>query len=147
MKTTKQIADDIGVSKQRIYRYIKKHHIKESQQENGVMYYDDVAENLIKQAFSEMDEHQGSTSEAHQEHINDTLIDILREELERKDKQISELQKIIVKQQNTIDELNGTIRGALENTTKNQLAETIVEGKLLLDGDGSSSKKWWQFWK
>ena len=43
----KQIADELGISKQKVYRFIKKENINESYQENSVMYYDDVAENRI----------------------------------------------------------------------------------------------------
>lgn len=50
-KTIKQISDEIGVDKQKVYRYIKKNHINESHQENGVMYYDQNAQNIIKKAL------------------------------------------------------------------------------------------------
>lgn len=33
MKTIKQISDELGVDKQKVYRYIKKNHIKEVHQE------------------------------------------------------------------------------------------------------------------
>ena len=49
MKTIKQIAEDLGLPKQRVYRFIKRECISEAHQENGVMYYDDAAESLIKQ--------------------------------------------------------------------------------------------------
>ena len=37
-KTMKQIADEIGIDKQRVYRYIKKNHVNVAHQKNGVMY-------------------------------------------------------------------------------------------------------------
>jgi hypothetical protein len=90
-KTIKQIADEIGIDKQKAYRYIKKNHIKESHQKSGVMYYDEATEKLIVQAFSKYT----VSSEAHQNHINDTvndmLISMLQKELEIKNKQIEEL--------------------------------------------------------
>ena len=49
-KTIKQMADALGVDKQRVYRYIKKNCISEAHQKNGVMYYDEVVEKRIKQA-------------------------------------------------------------------------------------------------
>lgn len=52
-KTIRQIADELGVSKQRVYRFIKQNCINEAHQRNGVMYYDDAAETRIKQGFFE----------------------------------------------------------------------------------------------
>lgn len=99
MKTIKQIADEIGVDKQKVYRYIKKNHIsevhQESHQENGVKWYDEVAETLIKQGFSNNSTSNEAHHEVHQNHINEAvneaLIEMLKKELEIKNKQIQEL--------------------------------------------------------
>ena len=69
-KTIKQMADALGVDKQRVYRYIKKSCIKEAHQKNGVMYYDEAVEKRIKQAFSQNEPHQESAS-------SDTVVDVL----------------------------------------------------------------------
>lgn len=99
LKTIKEIADELGVDKQRVYRYIKKNHINEALhealQKNGVKQYDEAAQTLIKQGVLE----ESASSEAHHEvlqnHINDTvsdvLVDMLRKELEIKNEQIREL--------------------------------------------------------
>lgn len=93
MKTTKQIADELGVSKQKVYRYIKAHNIKEARQENGVMYYDDADEYLIKQGFEAI----GNTQQkAHRNTSNEaleTLVEVLRSELATKNNQIAALQQ------------------------------------------------------
>jgi hypothetical protein len=70
-KTIKQLADGLGVSKQRVYRFIKKNHISEAYQRYGVMYYDDVAESFINSHFIKNDR----INEAHQKHISDTVND------------------------------------------------------------------------
>lgn len=92
MKTIKQIADELGVGKQRVYRYIKSNHIKEAHQKNGMMYYDTVTETAIKQGLGQV----VTSSESHQKHINEivneSVIDMLRNELEVKNKQIEHLQ-------------------------------------------------------
>lgn len=89
--TVKEIADKIGISKQRVYRYIKKECINEAHQKNGVMYYDDTAQTLIKGHFSDKecitDTHQNCIGDT----VNDTLIEMLKEELNIKNKQIDEL--------------------------------------------------------
>ena len=68
-KTIKQIADELGVEKQKVYRFIQKNHIKEvhheTHQKNSVKYYDDVAEMMIKQGFLE----ESASDEVHQNHI------------------------------------------------------------------------------
>jgi len=98
-KTIKQIADELGISKQKVYRFIKKENINESYQENSVMYYDDVAENLINDYFLK----QNTINEVHQNHINETvnntLIEMLKKELENKNKQIERLQTLLDQQQ------------------------------------------------
>ena len=50
-KTIKQIADEIGLDKQKVYRFIKKNHINEAHQKNGVMYYDEAVKSHIKSHF------------------------------------------------------------------------------------------------
>lgn len=94
-KTIKQIADELGVAKQQVYRYIRSNRINEAHQENGVMYYDEAAETAIKQAFSK----RTASNEAHQNHINDTaleaVIDALKSQLDVKDRQIEQLQRTV----------------------------------------------------
>ena len=99
-KTIKQIADELQIPKQRVYRYIKSNHIKEEHQENGVMYYDVMAEMAIKYAFLQRTV-SDETSETHQNHthIDDTafqaVVDVLTKQLEAKDRQIEQLQRTV----------------------------------------------------
>ncbi|MCM1525460.1 MAG: helix-turn-helix domain-containing protein [Ruminococcus sp.] len=117
-KTIKQIADELGIPKQRVYRYIKSNHISEAHQERGVMYYDDVAETAIKSAFSK----NATSNEAHQNRINDTafeaVIDTLKRQLEVKDKQIEQLQR-------TVEQLTSALAAAqaLNAADKQQLLQ------------------------
>ena len=62
MKTVKQIADALGIDKQKVYRYIKKNHISEVHQSGSKMYYDDTVE---AQIIKDLSEHTVS-DEAHQ---------------------------------------------------------------------------------
>lgn len=80
MKTVKQIADEIGIPKQRLYRYIK-NHITDVHQENGVMYIDDVAESLIKQGFFRETVSCEVHHDVHHDAVTDAVIDVLRKEL------------------------------------------------------------------
>lgn len=129
-KTTKQIADELGVSKQQVYRYIKRHNIKEAHQENGTMYYDETAEKLIIQGFSEKIE----SNEAEQKHTNDTAIEavilMLQKELEAKDRQIEELQAALKREQelHTSAQLLHSQEQHLHAATLKQLPASVQEG-------------------
>lgn len=124
MKTTKQIADGLGVSKQQVYRYIKKHCINEAHQENGVKYYDETAESLIAQGFSQ----NTASSEAVQKHINDTVIDavvaMLQKELDAKNKQIADQ----AEQLKAKDEQIKNLTSSIDNLTTSLQAEQALHG-------------------
>ena len=91
MKTIKQIADSIGVDKQRVYRHIRKNRITASHQKRGVMYYDEAAETQIIQRFSNIEPHHEVHHDVHQTTSLDAVIDMLKAELEIKNEQIREL--------------------------------------------------------
>lgn len=76
MKTLKQIADELGVPKQQVYRYVRAerinevhHDADEAHQSKSVKYYDEAAENTIKAYF------QGKAQpiEVHHEVHHDTV--------------------------------------------------------------------------
>ena len=72
MKTIREIANELGVDKQKVYRFIKQNHINEAHHEalqrSGVKYYDEAAETLIKQGFSDETASSEAHHEAHQNH-------------------------------------------------------------------------------
>lgn len=98
-KSIKEIADDLGVDKQKVYRYIKQNHINEVHhdvlQKKEVKQYDEAAETLIKQGLKNEITSSDVLHELHQNHINDVvsdvLLDLLKKELEIKNEQIKEL--------------------------------------------------------
>ncbi|MCL2311799.1 MAG: hypothetical protein FWC41_04830 [Firmicutes bacterium] len=150
-KTIKEIADEIDVSKQRVYRYIKKNRISEVHHDNGMMYYDEVAEARIKEHFAKSAVSDEAHHESHQSVLSDTVVDtiimMLQRELEVKNQLIKE-------QQQTIKELNTTVRIQAEsiNAARHaELAETIIDGQtnisMLNDGVEKKQRRFWQFWK
>lgn len=101
-KSIKQIAEELGVSKQKVYRYIKSNCIIEVHRMHDTMYYDDVAETCIKRHFQEdtaSDEaHHDAVNDAVEAHhdtvrdaVSDTVLDMFRIELEIKNRQIEAL--------------------------------------------------------
>jgi len=51
VKTLKQISDEIGISKQRLYRYVKSNHISESSFDGKAKFYDYLAERMMRKHF------------------------------------------------------------------------------------------------
>ena len=109
-KTIKQIADELQIDKQKVYRYIKANHInealREAHQKNNVKYYDEVAQEQIKKAFAEKSEsHQTaskSTSKVHHESVNEALLDtieMLKNELKVKNEQIEKMHVLLDQEQ------------------------------------------------
>lgn len=128
-KTLKQMSDELGISKQKIYRYIKKNNINEVYQRDSTMYYDEVVQSQIKQEFTQKEVHQ----EVHQMHINEVAIDmlskqleVLQNELEVKNKQIAEMQKLLDQEQ--------------------QLSMSKQQQVLQLE-EQQKEKKWYHFFK
>lgn len=170
-KTTKEIADELGIDKQIVYRYIKKNHINEAHHEalqnGGVKRYDEAAESLIKQGLSQ----KSTSSEAHHEvlqnRINDAVseavIELLRKELEIKNKQIEQQAQTITRLTDALAAAQQTAQAAQAlhaGTMQQQLnaaaadedmdpatakEETVIEPRS--DEHAEPKKKRWQFWK
>lgn len=57
-KTLKQLSEELGVPKQKIYRYVTSNHITPSTHDGKTMRYDEAAQELIKSHFISNDSHQ-----------------------------------------------------------------------------------------
>lgn len=113
MKTIKQIADELGVSKQKVYRFIVRNHITASSEVKQSKLYDEATEMLIKQGILEDEPYQKSHHEAHQNHINDTVseavIELLRKEMEQKNEQLQEKDRQIREKDQQISEMQAQL--------------------------------------
>jgi len=137
LKTTKEIADLIGVSKSTVYRYIKSNKINESRRNGSTILYDESVQKLLKKAFSDSTKSESESKRTSSESIylvNKELIEILKnqielqvEQLNIKDTQIAELQK-------SNDQLQQLF--LLEQQKNTKLLEENIE-----------NKRWWQWWK
>ena len=117
MKTIRQIADEIGVSKQAVYkRYKGKLHTvcaPYAHTEQGVLYLSEQAETLIKQDFLQNDCSNGAhtersigavleqSQEAGVVAVLQATIDTLQGQLEVKDRQIEKLTEALAAAQQT----------------------------------------------
>ena len=103
MKTIKQLSDELKISKQKLYRYIKANHINEVHHDAGVIYIDETLESLLKQHFLDTEVHH----DTNQTVLNDTVlihslelqIEQLKEQLKEKDRQIERNQELLKNQQ------------------------------------------------
>lgn len=159
MKTIKQIADEIGVSKQAIQKRISREPLYTRIQpyistKQGTKYIEDIGENLIKSAFSinlsidtsidvadnrKPDLYIGVHSKEdvtikepskENSHFDGEIIKLLQEN-------IVILQKQLEIKDKQIEELTLTVRTQAESINadrKNELAGTLLEGHKLIGG-------------
>lgn len=104
-KTIREIADDLNISKQRVYRYIERNNIKEVTTDKNAKYYDDAAQKIIIDHFGDSSDN-GSSSDTAQE-ANQLKEDIIKRqdnEIHRLAKQVESLQSIIDMQAKQFDQ-------------------------------------------
>lgn len=137
MKTIKQIADELGVSKQAVTYHLKKLEATKENgslavKENGVLVVSLVGEKLIKSAFLENDRQTFGDNQQPKDHQKDepvlavlkATIDTLQKQLEIKDKQIEKLQ---TENEKLIDTIKGAQALHAGTMQKEFLADNIKE--------------------
>ena len=119
MKTIRQIADEIGVSKTAVNKQIANLGLRSGLRKNGNQFaIDEHQEALIKQSFSEKSqteiENQTQTKSQTENHeVSDLVcvlqatIDTLQGQLEVKDRQIEKLTEALVTAQQTAENCSG----------------------------------------
>ena len=162
-KTIKQIADEIGVSKQTVYkRYKGKLYTvcaPYAHTEQGVLYIEEQGETLIKQDFLQKECSIG----AHTERSNgavleqsenagvvavlQTTIDTLQGQLAIKDKQIEELNARLAEVSSALVAAQQTAQAA-QALHAGTIQQQLTSGADLSDGSGNEMKKsgWFRRW-
>lgn len=132
MKTIKQIADELGVSKTAVRKKIENLGLRSSLQKNGNQFaIDENQERLIKSAFSESEaETRTETNSQTETETVSTLVSMLQRELDAKNEQIAHLQKLLDQEQQ------------LRMVTEQKLLQ--IEDK---QEQEEQPKKRWKFWK
>jgi len=141
MKTIKQIADEIGVSKQAIHQKRKKEPLSTDLQPftemiDGTVYISVDGEKLIQNAFNK----NKSTTKPTTVYDNkvDRKDDETRHIIEILEKQIDTKDKLIMQQQQNINELTS----ALENTTESlKAAQALHAGTMQKQLQSSETEK------
>lgn len=155
MKTIRQIADEIGVSKQAVYKRYKgklytacapyAHTVQ------GVLYLSEQAETLIKQDFLQNDCSNGAhtersigavpeqSQEAGMVAVLQATIDTLQGQLEVKDRQIEKLTEALIAAQQTAAAAQALHAGTIQQqlVTGDARADQQEQGSKL-------SKRWWR---
>lgn len=103
MKTIKQIADEIGVSKQAVFKKIDNLGLRQRLMKNNNQWLmDESIEKTIKESFSTTS--KTSTSSSTDSSTVDSLVDMLRNELEIKNRQINNLNERLAESQRLLDQ-------------------------------------------
>ena len=154
-KTIRQIADEIGVSKQAVYkRYKGKLHTvcaPYAHTEQGVLYLSEQAETLIKQDFLKDDRSNGAhtersigavpeqSQEAGVVAVLQTTIDMLQGQLAVKDRQIEELNARLA-------EVSSALLAAQQTAATAQALHAGTIKQQLSDGSGADQEERKQSW-
>ena len=154
MKTIRQIADEIGVSKQAVYkRYKGKLHTvcaPYAHTEQGVLYLSEQAETLIKQDFLKDNRSNGAHTDTHTERsigavpeqskeagvvaVLQATIDTLQGQLEVKDRQIEQ-------QAQTITRLTDALAAAQQTAAAAQALHAGTIQQQLLTGEAGADQQ------
>ena len=139
MKTIRQIADEIGVSKTAVNKQIANLGLRSGLRKNGNQFaIDEQQEALIKQAFSEKSQTKTQT-ENHE--VGDLVcvlqatIDTLQGQLEVKDRQIAKLTEALVAAQQTAAAAQALHAGTMK--------QQLLSGESGADQQEPEQKKSW----
>ena len=144
MISVTEIAEKLQISKTMVYRFINNNEITYSAKDGRTFLYDMTAFQTIKEGLKDKlvissdnnDEITENKNEEESLHINnnDVIIDIMKSEIEIKNKQIDEL-----------TEMNKVLNVTLQQQQQLLLYEQQKNTKLL--EENIENKKWWQWWK
>jgi len=132
-KTIKQIADEIGVTKQAVHQKRKSKNLSNTLQQfttiiDGVVYIVDDGINILKAAFSDSKSKRVVENRSETTH-NNFIVEILQNEIEKKNEQLKEKDVQIANLQTLLDQ--------------QQKLQILTQKNLSAESD--SSKK--TFWK
>jgi len=144
MISVTEIAEKLQISKMMVYRFINNNEIKHSAKDGRTFLYDMTAFHTIKEGLKDKsvissdnkNEITENKSEEELLHINDNdvVIEIMKSEIEIKNKQIDEL-----------TEMNKALNVTLQQQQQLLLYEQQKNTKLL--EENIENKRWWQWWK
>lgn len=162
MKTIKQIADEIGVSKTAVRKKIANLGLQSSLQKNGNQFaISKDVEMLIKSTFYEKKSETKSQT-ANRKPVSDKtessqlvcdLVSVLKEQLRIKDEQLAEKDKqlaaltaALASAQQTAQAAQALHAGTIQLSIDSDLEKDSQDNKDILAKD-FKKRKWWKFWR
>lgn len=142
MKTIKQIADEIGVSKTAVRKKIENLGLSEKVKTNGNrIEVDERQEKLIKSAFSQKETKTANVNEVSEKsetlRLLSSMVSTLTEQLQEKDKQIERLQTELENAQKSADQAQ-----QLHAMTEQKIR--LLEQKEQEQTEETEKKHWWK---
>lgn len=131
MKTLKQIADEIGTDKQKVYRFVVKNGITASSEVKQSKLYDEVAERLIKSHFNNTTTSNERSGDVHHKSGQEQLLEQLIKELETKNEQIREKDRQLAEKDKQLNAVNEMLAENQKLLDQQQQLHAIAEQKLL----------------
>ena len=129
-----EIAAECGVSEQAVRAWCRRNHV--SKDAKGSFEISETIEYRIYKHYK-VDVAKDAKDVAQlakaDDVVNQAIVDLLRNELEHKNKQIDELSKRLMECQKLLDQ--------------EQQIHMVTEQKMLIENQEESNKKWWKFWK
>ena len=146
MKTIKQIADEMGVSKTAVRKKIENLELSDKLQTNGNQFaIDERQERLIKSAFSKKKPKTENANEVSEKsetlRLLSSMVSTLTEQLQEKDKQIERLQTELENAQKSVDQAQ-----QLHAMTKQELKLLEVKVEEQEQPPEKEKKPWWKLW-
>lgn len=157
-KTIKKIADELGVSKQAVYKRFKGRLYTAvapyTHTDAGILYIEEQGETFIKQDFAGNTASDGAHTDTHTGSHTDTVVDavieMLKKELDEKNEQLRNLEKELAVERQHGREQADKIAALADQAQRLQLAQ-MKPVELIGVGDPTETepaqKKKWQFWK
>lgn len=127
--TIKEIADSLGIDKQKVYRFLKKYYINDdAHQMKQTMYFDDVAYMAVKSHFvpQTASKNTASNEQSTASFDADDVVQILVEQLRQKDRQLEEKDNQLERRDAQINHLqqeNQSLIRLMEQTQMLSLAD------------------------
>lgn len=154
MKTIRQIADEIGVSKQAVYKRFKGKLYTVcapyAHTEQGVLYIEEQGEALIKQDFLQDDRSIGAHTDTHTERSNgampeqgqeDSIIAVLRATIDTLQGQLEVKDSQLEQQAQTITRLTDALITAQRTATAAQALHAGTMHQQLLSGEAGADQQ------
>lgn len=147
MKTIRQLADEIGVSRQSVYNVVKKYNLqskvyKDSQTGKSYLQLDEEQEMIVKSYFSKKpDNKELSSSQSQSFTVDSQIFDSILHELDSKNRQIEAMQK-------TIDSLTAQLAEISSMLKAEQILHAQSQQRIEQKEEAEEKKKrWFEFWK